>query len=111
MSPNVPPARCGAGHKKSGIAPRSFYLRNSDFRYSSYSSSVRFGSFFFFAIAHLSPFERSMPDRARFYSVRSAMTGSFFAAAEAGMSPEMRVSTTLTSTMTIACHQGSAAIV
>ena len=44
------------------------------------------------------------------YSVRSAMTGSFFAADCAGMSPEMSVSTMLMATIMRAVVNGSAAI-
>lgn len=42
-----------------------------------------------------------------FYSLRSASTGSRLAAAEAGISPEMRVSATLMATMMSASYQGS----
>lgn len=96
--------------KKSGVLSRFFYFVNSDLKYSSYSSSVRFGSLFFFAMQHLFSFERSMPYPSAFYSVLSAMTGSFFAAAAAGMSPEMSVSATLMSTMIPAVRMGSEAI-
>ena len=78
-------------------------------RYFSYSSSVRFGIFFFFAISTSRIFQ-SMPMPCFFYSVRSAMTGSFFAAACAGMRPEMSVSATLTQTMTNAVSGGSIAM-
>ena len=43
------------------------------------------------------------------YSVLRAITGSFLAAAEAGIRPDTRVSATLTQTIIIACHMGSAA--
>ena len=42
------------------------------------------------------------------HSVRSAMTGSFFAAARAGKCPEMTVSAKEMQIMMIACHHGSA---
>ena len=51
-----------------------------------------------------------MDDAVPFYSVRSAITGSFFAAAEAGMSPEMSVSTTLMRIMRSAEPKGRCAM-
>ena len=42
--------------------------------------------------------------------MRSATTGSFFAAADAGISPEIKVSTTLKPIIISACHQGNAAM-
>ena len=50
-----------------------------------------------------------MDERAVNYSVLSAITGSFFAATLAGISPEISVSTTLTVTMTSAATGESAA--
>ena len=50
-----------------------------------------------------------MPRAVAFYSVRNAITGSFFAAAEAGINPETSVSNTLISTITSADVTGSAA--
>ena len=47
----------------------------------------------------------------RFYSVLSAITGSFLAAELAGIMPERQVRPTLKSISTTACHKGSAAIV
>ncbi len=97
-------------HKKNRELFPIFYFVKSDLRYSSYSSSVSFGSFFFFAMQHLFAFERSMPYRPVFYSVRSAITGSFLAAADAGMRPEMSVRTTLMSTMIPAVRMGREAM-
>ncbi len=75
---------------------------------------LRFGNardFFLFSHRNTSSkvVTNSIPLLFLFYSVRSAMTGSFFAAAEAGISPEIRVSITLTSTITSADDTGSAA--
>lgn len=87
--------------KTAGSVPAvSPYFCKRDLKYASYSSSVSLGTFCFFAITHLArSFSTSMPLSAQDYSVRSAMTGSFFAAADAGMSPEMSVSATETHTM------------
>ena len=82
---------------------------NRSFRYFSYSSSVSLGILFFFAICASLVFSKYGHGE-KFYSVRSAMTGSFFAAACAGMSPEMSVSATLTHTMMKAVSGGSVAM-
>ena len=85
--------------------PRSFLI------YLSYSSSVSFLTFFFAIGAPLwSCLSTIMDGFCKDYSVRRAMTGSFFAADCAGMSPETSVSTTLTSTMMNAVPTGSAAM-
>ena len=83
------------------------YFFKSFLKYASYSSSVSLRMGFFFAISRL---EGSMGVFSPFYSVRSAMTGSFFAADCAGMSPEMSVKTTLTHTMMNAVETGSVAM-
>ena len=64
----------------------------------------------FFFMPHPSAFSYSMGEARKSYSVRSAITGSFRAAACAGMSPEMRVSATLTHTMIKAVSGGSDAM-
>ena len=51
-----------------------------------------------------------MNERAKFYSVRRAITGSFFAAACAGIKPETSVSKIETHTMIKAVNGGSAAM-
>ena len=48
--------------------------------------------------------------KAWFYSVLSAITGSFLAAELAGIIPERQVRPTLSAISRSACHQGSAAI-
>lgn len=86
-----------------------YYFFSKSLTYFSYSSSVSFFTFFF--MVHLAKGSTTiMDDVPQIYSVRSAMTGSFFAADCAGMSPEMSVSTMLMATIMRAVVNGSAAI-
>ena len=93
----------------SSLGVRFLYsLLSKSFTYCSYSSSVSLDTLSFFAIHP--PLRVSMDAFPLFYSVRSAMTGSFFAAADAGMRPEISVNTTLMTTMMIADTGESEAI-
>ncbi len=94
-------------HKKKAAAGVALFcsVRGAHFfkrclRYSSYSSSVIAFTLFFFAMGKPRRLDyRKYSPRRGIYSVRRAMTGSFFAAFDAGMSPEMRVRATLTQIM------------